>query len=95
MGKMYRKYYSYNDMPTIAQHRENTVSIPKAEKKEPERVHKEEKHTDNGLFQNGKLFGKFESDDIILLIVVFILLMDECDDKLLLAALAFIFFNGF
>ena len=80
-------------MPTIAQPRENAVSVPKAEKKEP--VHKEEKHTDNALFQNGKLFGRFETDDIILLVVVFILLMDECDDKLLLGALAFIFLTGF
>lgn len=84
---MYRRYYSYNDMPT--------VSPPKTvENKEERPCIKEQKESVNTLFQKGKLFGKFETDDIILLIVVFILLADDCDDKLLLLALAFIFFNS-
>ena len=46
------------------------------------------------LFENGKLLGRFETDDIILLVVIFLLLADECEDKLLLLAIAFIFFNS-
>ena len=41
------------------------------------------------------LLGNLQNDDIVLLIIIFILLMDDCEDKLLLAALGFIFFSGF
>lgn len=81
---MYRRYYSYNDMPTIAP--------PKKTEKPKETKPPEKKEA--SLFENGKLFGRFETDDIILLVVVVILLADNCDDKLLLLALAFIFFNS-
>lgn len=37
------------------------------------------------------IFGNFEADDIILLIVIFALLLEDCEDKLLIAALGFIF----
>lgn len=84
---MYRRYYSYNDMPTIAP-KKNTE--PKEEKSSPQ---PEKKKTSNSLFENGKFLGRFETDDLILLIVIFVLLADECDDTLLLLALAFIFFN--
>lgn len=77
---MYRKYYSYNDMPTIAQ--------PKAPEKPASLCKK------NSSSPTEKLLGNFENDDIILLIVVFILLADNCDDKLLLLTLAFVFFNS-
>ena len=46
------------------------------------------------MIKNGKLFGKIETDDLILLIVIFVLLADNCDDSLLLLALAFIFLNS-
>ena len=35
------------------------------------------------------------TDDIILLIVIAVLLINECDDKLLLMALAYVFLNDF
>lgn len=81
---MYRKYYSYNDMPVINSQKEPENPKPQ---KLPDKK-------ESSLFQGGKLLGKFETDDIILAVVVLILLMDECDDKMLLLALAFIFFSG-
>ena len=44
---------------------------------------------------NNKLFAGLDNDDIILLIVFFILIMDNCEDRLLLLALAFIFFSDY
>lgn len=84
---MYRKYYSYNDMPVMPKLPEPEEVKPKPSPRPPEKK-------ESGLFSDGKLFGKFETDDIILIVIVLILLMDECDDKMLLLALAFIFFSG-
>lgn len=44
---------------------------------------------------SGKLFSGLDNDDIILLIVFLILIMDNCEDRLLLLALAFIFFSDY
>lgn len=44
---------------------------------------------------NSKLFAGLDNDDIILLIVFFILIMDNCEDRLLLLALAFVFFSDY
>ena len=76
---MYRKYYSYNDMPTAVCKSENAVPVHKGE---------EPKKEDN------RFFGKFETDDIILAVVMVMLLANDCNDKLLLLALAFVFFSG-
>ena len=84
---MYRRYYSYNDMPIIAPKKQPEI---KEEKPAPA---PEKKKSSNSLFENGKLLGRFEADDLILLIIIFVLLADDCDDTLLLLALAFIFFN--
>lgn len=84
---MYRRYYSYNDMPTIAPKKQEI-------KEECPPPAPEKKKTSNSLFENGKFLGRFETDDLILLIVIFVLLADDCDDTLLLLALAFIFFNS-
>lgn len=78
---MYRKYYSLNDMPTPVYKEEKTP------------VHKKEENLPQK--QGNKLFGGIESDDIILAVVVVMLLANDCDDKLLLLALAFVFFTGF
>lgn len=87
---MYRKYYSYNDMPQIAK----KESVPVVIEPSPP-VHTAEKpQKQSGLIQDGKLFGRLANDDIILIIVIFILLADDCDDKLLLLALGFIFLSG-
>ena len=85
---MYRKYYSYNDMPKPI-YEQQSCHEPASTN-----VHK----NDNEICKsdkNNKLFGKFENDDIILAIVVIMLLANDCDDKLLLLALAFVFFSGF
>lgn len=83
---MYRRYYSYNDMPTVAKKSEAKPE-PICPAPPPAHVHKK----DSGLFENGKILGRFEADDVILLIVIVVLLFDDCDDKLLLAALGFVF----
>lgn len=87
---MYRRYYSYNDMPTLPQ---NQTHEKPPEKKE-ECVPTKKQPQNFSFFENGKLLGRFETDDIILLVVIFLLLADECEDKLLLLAIAFIFFNS-
>ncbi len=79
---MYRKYYSYNDMPRPIQCNNEPIKKPQ----------EDVCHQNNN---SNKLFGKFETDDIILAIVIVMLLANDCDDKLLLLALAFVFFTGF
>lgn len=83
---MYRKYYSINDMPQIRE--EQTEPVRKA----PE-VHKNVEEQ-IGFIKDGKVLGKFEIDDIILVIIAIILLIDDCDDKLLIFALGFVFLSG-
>lgn len=86
---MYRKYYSYNDMPKpIYEQQPSRCDAAAAE------LHKNENEICKAE-KNNKLFGKFENDDIILAVVVLMLLANDCDDKLLLLALAFVFFSGF
>ena len=76
---MYRKYYSINDMPQPL-----TSSCKK------ESISEKSQNTDLN-----KLFGKFEIDDIVLGIVIIMLLANDCNDKILLLALAFVFIGGF
>ena len=84
---MYRKYYSYNDMPQLIKH-----EPPKeAEKEEICEVSAEKCDSHD---EPGKLFGKFELDDVIIAAVILALLMDDCDDNLLLIALGFVFLTG-
>ncbi len=80
---MYRRYYSYNDMPQILKHDEEKPAVL-PQKKEPC-----EKPCPPP--QGNKLFGNFETDDIILGVVILALLLDGNDDKILLLALAVIF----
>ena len=88
---MYRRYYSYNDMPQL---------VNKCEQKE-ERIHKEEKKEECEKecrevkkCESGKLFGRFELDDIILGIIIVAILLDDGDDSPLLLALALVFLSG-
>lgn len=85
---MYRRYYSINDMPQIRE--EKPVREP--EKKAPA-VHKNVEEQ-IGFIKDGKVLGKFEIDDIILVVIAIILLIDDCDDKLLIFALGFVFLSG-
>ncbi|MBR4723716.1 MAG: hypothetical protein IK072_03170 [Clostridia bacterium] len=83
---MYRRYYSYNDMPQMIVHNEE-------ERKKPEKK-QEQKKEECKPCQNNKIFGNFELDDIILGIVILALLIDDGDDSVLLLALAVIFLTG-
>lgn len=71
-------------MPVIKEHEK-----PKPCNNEVKEIVKKHENTSN------KLFSGLENDDIILLIVFFILIMDNCEDRLLLLALAFIFFSDY
>lgn len=101
---MYRRYYSCNDMPAVASGRNECCGKP-AEKSDCEsntvalppscgEPVKEENGLLDGFIQNGKIFGKFELDDVLLLVVILVLLFDECDDSLLILALGFVFISG-
>ncbi len=86
---MYRKNYSVNDMPQI---RNAPPPPPPEEKVLP--VHSDNVEEKIGFIQNGKVLGRFETDDIILIVIAVILLADDCDDKLLILALGFVFLSG-
>ncbi len=75
---MYRKYYSYNDMPKPV--------IPDSIKvKETEAVRvKDEVKTPQKLH--------IEKDDIILIAVLLTLLLNSCEDKLLILAVGALLF---
>ena len=77
---MYRKFYSYNDMPIVKK-----PAPPQEQKNETTLT----RNQDKGILQNLK------NDDLILLAVFFILIMNNCEDRLLLLAIAFIFFSDY
>ena len=84
---MYRKSYSFNDMPERFGEPAKITNDKKSE------VHK--KPAGNaGVVQNGKILGQFELDDIILVLIAALLLSEDCNDKLLFLALGFVFLSG-
>lgn len=78
---MYRKYYSYSDMPEPV--------YPNCPEENPP-IHKKQE-----IGKEKKFLGRFENDDIILAAVLIMLFANDCDDKLLLLAIAFVFISGF
>lgn len=84
---MYRRYYSYNDMPQVITH--NSVKQEKINKKQDQKKVEVCKPP-----ENNKVLGNFELDDIILGVVILALLLDDGDDSVLLLALAVIFLTG-
>lgn len=81
------KSYSYNNMPKAITDKPKPPPERRPEPQKPsEPKEREEKQG---------LLGRLETDDIILMIVIAALLLDDCDDKLLIAALAFIFLSDF
>lgn len=80
---MYRKYYSYSDMPQLVSNRENKECVEKKEQLCIEEVK-----------NNGKILGKFEPDDLLLAIIIIALLMDDGGDTTLILALAVVFLSG-
>lgn len=85
--------YSYNDMPIPVQRRNEDMRKPMPPpKKEIEcKEEKIEKKCDKP--DNGGILSGLGTDDLILIVVALVLLIDDCDDKLLLIALAFIFLS--
>ena len=88
---MYRKYYSYNDMPRLVQKPQPCEH--KKEEKQAGCSDEPVKECTQGE-EKWKLFGKFELDDIILGIVILAILLDDSDDSPLILALAFVFLTG-
>ncbi len=84
---MYRRYYSYSDMPQMVVHN--------GEKPKKQEIKKEDcKPPCPPPCNNNKILGRFETDDVILGIVILSLLLDDGDDSVLLLALAVIFLTG-
>ena len=79
---MYRRYYSVNDMPQLV-----NKDYQKPKEKPCNEIHTIQQK-DNGIL------SKLENDDIILIAIALLLLADDCDDKLLIIAIAFIFISG-
>ena len=84
---MYRRYYSVNDMPQMLTREDREKKTQKS--CEDVHIEKKSKPTDEKSF-----FSKLETDDIILIAIALLLLADDCDDKMLLIAIAFIFISG-
>ena len=84
---MYRRYYSVNDMPQM-----QTKGKCEPKKEEcADNIHIEKKNQTGNI---GSFFKNLETDDIILIAIALLLLADDCDDKMLLVAIAFIFISG-
>lgn len=110
---MYRRYYSYNDMPQLPKTNNQNLTAKPVEKKhiKPKKEEiivdkKKEECKEECIVKRkngecpvkndgiGKILGRFELDDIILGVLILVLLMDDCDDNMLLLAIAFIFLTG-
>lgn len=77
---MYRRYYSYNDMPQIVRRNEH------------EREEKRERCENTPAKKQG--LAGLATDDIILGIIILAILLDDGNDNILLLALAAIFLSG-
>ncbi len=105
---MYRKYYSYNDMPVAAKPAPAPDSSGRRNEKNPDEKKlpqmPEAEKCESAIAEiceecspaprPGKFLGRFDNEDILLIVVIFILLMDDCDDDMLMIALAVIFLLG-
>ena len=79
---MYRKYYSYNDMPKPVLHEQTRQLTPQPE---PRNLSKPPSNNGTKVF-----FKNLETDDLLLIAVLLILFLDDCEDKMLIAAVAFL-----
>lgn len=89
---MYRNYYSMNDMPQKIDKKND--SVPQQYTHNNNEHEKCDEKTHKDVEKSKGFLGNLELDDIILLGVIIILLADDCDDKLLLVAIAAIFVSG-
>ena len=83
---MYRRYYSYSDMPQMVVHNDD--------KPKKQEIKKDNCKPECQSDSNNKILGRFEVDDVILGVVILSLLLDDGDDSILLLALAIIFLTG-
>ncbi len=84
------KSYSYNDMPKAVN--TNAPPVQPVKKELPKNDVIEKKLPSK---QNGFTLGRLQSDDLILLIIIIALILNDCNDKLLLLALAYVFFADY
>ena len=85
---MYRSY-SVNSMPQPIISSNEPLAPPIAE-------HKKDTAAKETIVQKKDVTPsrtKLKTDDLILIIVITVLLFNDCDDKLLLMALAYVFFT--
>lgn len=87
---MYRRYYSYNDMPVPMTGAKNCAPAPAGEKKA---VYAHKGDESRVAKKSLSALDNLKIDDIILIAVIFLLLLDDCDDIFLLLALGFIFIS--
>ena len=90
---MYRRYYSYNDMPVPVNSVNRQQPIKHDERKEDKKEEIKKYNTKAQVKKNHLSFLE-NLNDLVLLAVIFLLLIDDCDDIFLLIALAFIFISG-
>lgn len=79
------KSYSMNNMPQQIKPHSAPETPPLPPLKKPDIKQKEVQKSTSSL----------KSDDLILILVIFMLLFNDCDDKLLLMALAYVFFADY
>lgn len=91
---MYRSY-SVSNMPTPIPYEPKRVRSKPDDEREPEKNVKKTAEMSVKNAKKGGIFDEIKADDIILIVVVLALLLDDCDDKLLVAALGFIFISDF
>lgn len=90
------KSYSYNNMPTPVNTFSNAALPPHEPEAKPKPAEKnaaraEPMPSEPRKKMSAPPFGRLQSDDMILLIVISLLVLNDCSDKLLILALAFIF----
>lgn len=96
---MYRSY-SYNNMPkpvnmTSRKDEPPAKSPEKPKPKQTECAAAGPAECPMTAQSTPPVIGRLHTDDIVLLIVIALLLLNDCDDKLLLLALAYVFFSDY
>ena len=94
---MYRSY-SYNNMPQAKNtFKQKEKSAPNPLPVQTPSITASEKHNVNisKTNTNHSFISGLKNDDLILLAIICALLLNHCEDKLLLLALAYIFFSDY
>lgn len=94
---MYRSY-SYNNMPQVKNtFKQTEKSAPSQPSVQTSSITSSQKHTSSPAKTNTNhsFISGLKNDDLILLAIICALLLNRCEDKLLLLALAYIFFSDY